>query len=88
MEHSTIAGYRSAISAFYDPVDGIKVGSHPMVTSLMAGVFNERYPKPRFCFVWDVETVLKNLKSLGRDLPAKRLTLKLIMFQCEINAKN
>jgi len=30
LEHSTIGGYRSAISAFHEPVEGFKVGQHPM----------------------------------------------------------
>ena len=30
----------------------------------MTGVFNKMPPKPRYCFVWDVETVLKYLKCL------------------------
>ena len=46
------------------------------MTSLLTGVFNERCPKPRFCFVWDVEVVLRFLKSLGTNLSNKMLTLK------------
>ena len=80
LQYNTIAGYRSAISAYHDPIDGSRVGSHPKVTTLMTGVFNERCPKPRFCFVWDVETVLRYLKSLGNDLSDKMLTLKVTML--------
>ena len=34
------------------------VGQHPLVTSLMAGIFNSRSPQPRYVFVWDVQVVL------------------------------
>ena len=46
----------------------------------MAGVYNKRSPKPRYCFVWDIETVLRYLRSLPiiRLLSTKMLTLKLI----------
>ena len=80
LQYNTIAGYRSAISAFHDPIDGIRVGSHPKVSTLMTGIFNERCPKPKFCFVWDVEIVLKFLKSLGNELSNKMLTLRVTML--------
>ena len=48
----------------------------------MTGVFNKMPPKPRFCFVWDVETVLKYLKCLPPNdlLSEKMLILKLTML--------
>lgn len=80
LEYNTIAGYRSAISAYHDPIDGVRVGSHPKVSTLITGVFNERCPKPKFCFVWDVENVLRYLKSLGSVLSDKMLTMKVTML--------
>ena len=64
LEYSIINTHRSAISAFHEPIEGFSVGKHPKVCNLMAGVYNKRPPKPRYCFVWDVETVLRYLKSL------------------------
>ena len=80
LEYNTIAGYRSALSAYHDPFDGIKVGSHPKVSELITGIFNERCPKPRYCFVWDVKIVIRFLDSLGTELSDKMLTLKLTML--------
>jgi len=79
LEHSTIGGYRSAISAFHEPIEGFKVGQHPDVSALMAGVYNQRFPKPKYTFIWDVEIVVKFLISMGnnKDLDDKALTLKL-----------
>ena len=39
------------------------VGQHPLVTSLMAGIFNSRPPQPRYIFVWDVQVVLNFIKK-------------------------
>ena len=48
----------------------------------MAGVYNKRLPKPRYCFVWDIETVLRYLRSLpiNKLLSKKMLTLKLTIL--------
>ena len=82
LEYSTINTHRSSISAFHDPIEGFSVGKHPKVCNLMTGVFNKRPPKPKYCFVWDVETVLKYLKCLPPNdlLSKKMLTLKLTML--------
>ena len=48
----------------------------------MTGVYNKRPPKPRYCFVWDIETNLRFLRSLpiNKLLSTKVLTLKLTML--------
>ena len=51
LEWSTIAGYRSSISAYHDPIDGVSVGKHPRVCALLKGVFNKRPPVPRYTFI-------------------------------------
>ena len=81
-EYNTINTHRSTISTFLHPIEGFSVGKHPKVCNLMAGVYNKRPPKPRYCFVWDVETVLRYLKSLpvNKLLSTKMLTLKLTML--------
>lgn len=77
--YSYIGLHRSAISAFHEPIEGITVGKHPRVCSLMSGVFNKRPPVPKYNFIWDVETVLKFIKSLPIDdsISDKMLTYKL-----------
>ena len=57
LQYSTTAGYRSALSAYHDPIDGISVGQHPRVSALLTGVYNQRFPKPKNSFIWDVELV-------------------------------
>ena len=63
LEYNTIGVHRSAISAYHEKVDDMPVGQHPLVTSLMAGIFNSRPPQPRYIFVWDVQVVLNFIKK-------------------------
>ena len=51
LEYNTIGVHRSAISAYHEKVDDMPVGQHPLVTSLMAGMFNSRPPQPRCIFI-------------------------------------
>jgi len=41
LEYSAIAGYRSIISAYHDPIDNIPAGKHERVSTLMVGIHNE-----------------------------------------------
>ena len=78
----TIGTYRSAISAFHCPIEGVTVGKHPKVSSLMNGVSNSRPPVPKYAFTWDVEKVLRLFKEWGKNelLKDKHLSLKLAML--------
>ena len=42
-QYSTICGHRSAISAYHGMVDSVKVGDHPQVSALIAGIFNKSW---------------------------------------------
>jgi len=44
----------------------------------MAGIFNQRPPVPKYSFVWDVEIVLRYIKTLPIDdsISDKMFTLK------------
>lgn len=63
-EYCTINGHRSAISAFHQAIEGVPVGQHPSVTSLMKGVSRERPPKPKYVNIWEVE---QSLRSIQKD---------------------
>merc|ERR1712082_82559 len=39
--YNTIKTYRSALSKFHDPIDGMAVGKHPMVLRFLRGVFQK-----------------------------------------------
>ena len=78
--HSSINGYRSAISSTVAIVDGFKLGQHPLVTRLMKGVFNKRPPQQKLFSSWSVKKVLLTLQkwSPSESLSLKLLTLKTI----------
>ena len=88
LEYRTSGTHRSAISAFHDPLEIIRVGSHPRVSAFVSGIFNKRPPQPKYHFVWDVETVLDFLRILpGNDLLSdKLLTLKVSMLLSLLSA--
>ena len=58
------------------------LGTHPLITRFIKGVYNGRPSVPRYTSTWDVSTVLKYLqdKAPAEDLSLKELTLKLVML--------
>ena len=83
LEYNTIGVHRSAIPAYHEKVDDIPVGQHPLVTSLMAGIFNSRPPQPRYIFVWNVQVVLNFIKKdwgISNSLTDQEFTYKLCML--------
>ena len=52
------------MSAMHGPIEQLYVGKYPKVCNLMTGAYNKRFPKPRYWFAWDIEIVLKYLRSL------------------------
>ena len=81
-EHCTIAGFRSTISAYHDPINGVAVAKKSRVTALLACVYNIRPPQPRYTFIWDVKKVIDFLVTLDspNKLGFKDLTIKLTML--------
>ena len=63
-------------------MDNNPIGQHPRVCTLMTGIFNNRPPKPRYTFVWDIETVLNYLSKLpdNLNLPIRVLSHKLALL--------
>ena len=87
LEYRIINSHRSAISMTHLPVDGICVGSHPIISRFMKGIFNLRPPCPRYVQTWDVSVVLRCLKYLSPAplLSMKNLTLKLVMLMALVS---
>ena len=82
LEYSTMNVYRSALSAYHPKINGYSVGQHPEVTRLLAGMFNQKPPIPRYVETWDVNAVLGTIKAMGDNtyLNDKDLTQKLAML--------
>ena len=80
-EHRTLGCYRSALSMTMDPVDGVVVGQHPLVSRLLSCAYQARPPQPRYSDTWDVQSVLDHLKSAPlAEESLKALTLRLAML--------
>ena len=67
LQYRTLNCLRSAISAYHVHIDGKSVGKHPKVCALLAGIFNQRPPQPRYVFIWDVEIVLQYIRTHWYD---------------------
>ena len=80
LTYSSICGYRTAISAFHDPLDGLKIGEHPSVSRVVKGVFNLQPPIKKVLPVWDLGLVLKALKGKPFE-PLVNSSLKLFTLK-------
>ena len=78
--YRTIGVYRSTISNFHQPIDGIVIGKHPLMSKFMKGVYSMCPPEPKYFVTWDVNQVLSFLKTWAptEKLTLKQLTLKLV----------
>ena len=52
--YRTLDVYRSTLSTLSLEIDSRRVGSHPLVSQLLKGVFHLRPPSPRYIFTGDV----------------------------------
>jgi hypothetical protein len=62
---STIGIHRSAISMTMAPIDGVRVGDHPLIKRLMSGVFNKRPPRRAAPALWDPLKCFERFSTLA-----------------------
>ena len=79
-KHRYLGVFRSAISAYHKPIEGCKVGKHPLVCQFMAGAQNLRPSMPKYSEIWDVDDVLRCIKDLPQPLTVKQLSCKTVML--------
>ena len=87
---SAINTARSALSSYLVLGDGTQtIGTHPLISKFMRGVFNMRPPAPRYKEIWDVRIVLSYLRKLSpaNSLTLKQLTLKLVVLMALTSAQ-
>ena len=63
LQYRTINNQRSAISAFQEQIQGKPVGEHSRVCVLLAEIFKSSRPQPKYCFIWNVQTVIEFIKK-------------------------
>ncbi|XP_011682349.2 uncharacterized protein LOC105446791 [Strongylocentrotus purpuratus] len=81
--YSAINTARSALASVMSLDDSnYTIGSHPIISKYMKGVFQLRTPTPRYAQVWDVSIVLDylRLQPANDKLPLCKLTQKLSML--------
>ena len=81
-KYRTLNNHRSAISAFHEGIDNIKMGQLEQIRRIMSAFFNARPPMPRYSYTWDVNKVLTYIKSMDSNeyLSIRDLSLKLTML--------
>ena len=74
----TVSSWRSVLSKYHDPIDGMAVGKHPLVLRLIKGVFLANPPIPKYTSTWPLEKLLTYLSSLHpiEDLDLATLSKK------------
>ena len=89
LSYTTINTAGSALSAVILPTDNVNIGSHPIVSRFMKGIYKSNPPMPRYRTTWDVNQVLSYLSSLSKptELSLKSLTLKLTMLIALVSAQ-
>ncbi|XP_072032829.1 uncharacterized protein [Amphiura filiformis] len=82
LSYSAMNTCRCALSTFLIIPGAHTVGTHPLITRFIKGVFQIRPTLPRYSEVWDVTIVLNYLKSLHptNQLRLRDLTFKLTML--------
>ena len=51
LAYRTIAVYKACISQLHDPIEGRQVGTLPLVSRFMKGIFELRPPQPKLCSI-------------------------------------
>ncbi len=82
LKYSALNTARSALSSFL-VLDGVHtVGTHPLISRFMKGVFVERPAVPRYTVIWNVRVVLNYLRKFSplESLGLRDLSYKLVML--------
>ncbi len=79
---STINVRRSSLSMTLEPIDGKKIGDHPLLEQLLKGCYNLKPPNPRYDYMWNPDMVFHHFSSHGpnSDLTLAVLSKKLVML--------
>ncbi len=79
---------RSALASFVTLKEHT-IGSHPLISRFLKGVYIRRPPRPRYEEIWDVKLVLNYLRRLSpaNALTLKQITQKLVMLLALVSAQ-
>ena len=80
--YSAVNTARSALSTIIITGNLETFGKQPLVSRLLKGMFRERPSLPRYTVTYDVNIVLKYLKTITTKMTFKQLTYKVVMLLC------
>ena len=82
LSYSVISTARSMLSMILPACNGTEFGKHPIIASMLKGIFRNRSALPRYIVTYDPDLVLNFLKSLPswNSITLKWLTLKTHYF--------
>ncbi|KZS06238.1 Uncharacterized protein APZ42_030369 [Daphnia magna] len=82
MSYSSINIHRSMLSSTLDPVDGLRIGEHPVEVKLLKGCFNQNPPRPKYSVTWDPSkaATLVALATLMRVSEIAAIEFKSVTF--------
>ena len=88
LSYNSINLARSALASFVTLRES-SIGSNPLISRFLKGVFTLRPPVPRYEEIWDVKPVLNYLRRLSpaNSLSLKELTQKLVMLLALVSAQ-
>ncbi len=80
---------RSALSNIMVTDSGISFGNNPLVKRLLKGMFNIRPAIPKHIDTYDVDIVLRYLKSMGvaDTIPFKMLSFRIVTLFCLLSGQ-
>ena len=84
LSYATINTAISALSAIILLNDNVNIGSHPVVSRFIKGIFKNNPPAPCSRTTWDVSPVLSYLSSLPKP---NQSTLKLVTLVALVSAQ-
>ena len=89
VEYSAMNTAKSALSAVIEPIDGLTVGSHPLIKRIMKGMFKTKPSLPKYTVTYDVSKVLKYFSSRppNQSLSIQELTWKLATLMALLSAQ-
>ena len=77
----TINSHRSMLSMTLDPVEGQRIGEHPLVVQLLKGCFNSKPPRARYNKMWNPDVVFNHFVALPDN---KNLSLSILSHKLAI----
>ena len=67
LHYRSINVLRSALSSIHPMIDNHRIGQHAYVINLLRGILNNRPPKPRYTYTWDLHVVTDCIKKMGAN---------------------